>query len=781
MSNFKRGKLHQGIALSTILMAGVGPLTGVTQTFDDIDEVIVTATKREERLRDVPMSISVLGGDMLEAKGIAQFRGIADAVPGLTYNEASSNLNPTFVMRGIAVGQNLEGLQKAVAIYLDEMPMQDGKSTVNMDFGLFDTARVEVLKGPQGTLFGAGTLAGAVRIISNKPDPSGIDYKFATDIGATSGEMRQRYKAMYNVPISDSAAFRISASISDEAGWVNNTGIGMDPSNNYSSIALKAAIGWQVNERFTADFTYLYQDNQSDDGGTVNPALGGNTRSNFMQEEVEVKLNKINMTLAYDLDFATITSSTNLSETDPWQETDLSAIVGGAVDWGLVREDKSTSFVQEVRMVSTSESKLEWVVGAFHQDREVLERQVMHVSQDEVDARGGVIGGLSNDYMGVDNAFIYGSPVTDNLTETAFFAELGYNLSDTLKATLGFRSSEIEIKNMRTAGGSMSPGSFLGPIVFTPPPEGQTTLPCVQDSSCSFTPVPYVAGEYAPGKVTPNTIKMSLAWQASDSVNYYATASEGFRANDVNRAAFTIGLSGVQGTSNLDATDPLVIQEFSKPDEIWNYEVGMKGQWDNMSANLAIYKMVWSDIQLFAQRVSDTATFYSNAGEAESTGVELDIIGRPNDYFEYGLAIAHQNAEITSITPEESLMVGAVLGSPLSSPDLQVSGHLQFTNSLDGGNELVSRVDFSKTDGMPNGFPFVAGTGNDSPNFGYTDSITKVDLSLGYMTDNWSAVLYVENAFDEDGYNFIMPQTFFDDRHMTLRPRTIGVRFTLTK
>lgn len=758
---------YQIVALSLLAIGASGVTTAVAQTTSVIEEVLVTATKREESLRDVPMSVSVLGSDTIEAKGITQFRGIADAVPGLTYNEASSNLNPTFVMRGISVGQNTEGLQKAVAIYLDEMPMQDGKSTVNMDFGLFDTARVEVLKGPQGTLFGAGTLAGAVRIISNKPDPSGLDYRIATDFGSTSGELRQRYKAMVNVPVSDSVAFRMSASISDEDGWVSNTGIGMNPSNNYSSNAVKAAIGWQVSDRLTADFTYLYQDNQSDDGGTINPDLGDYTRSNFKQEKVEVETSKYNLTLAYDLDFATLTSSTNFSETDPFQETDLSAILGGAFPWGLVREDKSESFVQEIRMVSTSDSKLDWVVGAFLQDREVVENQVMHLSQEFVDARGGSIGGLSNDYMGVDNAFIYGSPVTDNLKENAVFAELGYQLNDSLKATIGLRSSEIEIKNKRTDGGNMSVGAFLVPVVFM--------------GADSFTPVPYMAGKYAPGKVSPSTVKVSLAWEASDNVNWYATASEGFRANDVNRAAFSVGISGEPGTSNIDPNDPTVIPELSKSDSMWNYEVGMKGQWDTVSVNLAVYQMVWDDIQLFAQRVSDSATFFSNAGEAESEGIELDILGRPNDYFEYGLAVAHQSAEITSITAEESAMVGAVLGSPLSSPDLQVSGHLQFTNSLQGGDDLYGRMDVSYTDSMPNGFPFSPGTGAPSPNFANTDSITKVDLSIGYVTDKWSAVLYAENALDEDGYQFIMPQTFFDDRHMTLRPRTIGVRFTYNK
>ena len=764
MEKFSRIKIKplQACGLSAVLAFGFGASSVNAQSGEEIDEIIVTATKREERLRDVPMSISVLGANTIESKGLFDMGSIASAVPGLTYAESSSNLNPTFVMRGIAVGQNLEGLQKPVAVYLDEMPMQDGKSTVNMSFGLWDVERVEVLKGPQGTLFGAGTLAGAIRIISKKPDPSGVDYKFSSDIGTTSGEMRQRYNAMYNVPLSDSMAFRMSASIADEAGWVANTGIGMDPSNNYESVALKAAIGWEVNDRLMADFTYMYQDNLSDDGGTVNPNLEGQTRSNFKAEMVEAKLNRFNLTLNYDLDFATITSSSNFSETDPWQETDLSAIFGGAFPMGIVREDKSEAFVQEVRMVSTTDSDLDWVIGAFHMDREVIENQVFHTTDAFVDSKGGSIGGMSNDYMNTNNAFIYGSPVTDNLKETAFFAEVGYQVTDSLKATVGFRTSEVEIKNMRTAGGSSNLGSFLGPVVFM--------------GGDSFTPVPYNYGEYAPGKVKPNTMKFSLAWQASDNVNYYATASEGFRANDVNRAAFVN-----DGVSTVDPTDT-VIPKLSKPDTLWNYEAGMKGQWDTISANVAVYKMVWEDIQLFAQRLSDPATFFTNAGEAESTGVELDIIGRPNESFEYGLSIASQDAEITSISEVESTMVGAVVGSPLSSPDLQVSGHVQNTTPLSGGNEMFWRVDLSYVDSMTNGFPFTPGQADvPSANFGYTDEVTKVDLSLGYVTDKWSAVLYAENAFDDDGYTFIMPQTFFDDRHMTLRPRTVGVRFTLSK
>ena len=147
MEKFSRKKLFEVCSLSAFLVLGFGASSVNAQSGEEIDEIIVTATKREERLRDVPMSISVLGENIIESKGLFDMGSIASAVPGLTYAESSSNLNPTFVMRGIAVGQNLEGLQKPVAVYLDEMPMQDGKSTVNMSFGLWDVERVEVLKG----------------------------------------------------------------------------------------------------------------------------------------------------------------------------------------------------------------------------------------------------------------------------------------------------------------------------------------------------------------------------------------------------------------------------------------------------------------------------------------------------------------------------------------------------------------------------------------------------------------------------------------------------------
>ena len=758
--------LKTSAALSLVLTGALFSNPLWAQGEDSLDEIIVTATKRDERLRDVPMAISVLGEDTLEIAGITDSQGIADSIPGMTFNRAGNNINPSFIIRGIGTALNQDNLASPVAVYLDEMPMSAAKSTVRMDFGLFDAARVEVLKGPQGTLFGAGTLAGAVRIISNKPDPSGLSYKISSDIGSTSGELRQRYNGMVNIPISENAAVRVVAYASEDDGWVNNISTGTNPSNKISNMGFRAMIGWQVSDRFNANFSYMFQETEVDDGATINPALGGDSRSGLGNETSEIEVSMYNMTLDYDLGFANLTSSTNYSENDAVMEADLSSALGNAFPFLLHREPDDEAFVQEIRLVSNTDSRLDWVLGGFFLDRQTDVTEAFFTTQAWADLRGGSIGGTIST-MGVDNAYIYGGPVPNEYKETAIFGELGYQLTDSIKATLGFRSGDMENSNSRPAGGSSSLGSFIPPVVFM----GQS----------SFTPVPYVAGAYEPGKTSNNTLKLSLAWQFSDEINFYATASEGFRSNEVNRSAFIAGLDGRLGSSTLDPNDPIVIPKVSSSDKLWNYEVGMKGQWDSVSANLSLYKMVWEDIQLSAQRGGgDPTQFMTNAGEAESQGLELEVLANVGGNLELGLNVAVQDAKITELSDQEAIMVGAEVGSSLVSPDLQLSGHFQYTVPLDSGNEAFARLGYSYTDALPNGFPNVVGSpGTLNPRYAETDAWSKVDFSLGWASDRWSVALYGENILDNDDYTFIMQQTFFANKHMTQRPRTFGIRVSM--
>ena len=762
------GVLKRALTASVVLVFASTSVFAQSDT--ELEEIIVTATKREERLQDIPMSVSVLGQDTLEIAGIIDSRGIAESIPGITFSQAANNFNSAFIVRGIGTALNQDNLASPVAVYLDEMPMMASKSTLKMDFSLFDAKQVEVLKGPQGTLFGAGTLAGAVRIISNKPDPNGFSYKLMTDIGSTSGEMRQQYNGMVNIPISDNAAVRLVAYASEDDGWIKNITTGADPTNKVSSMGFRAALGWQVNDRFNANFTYILQETEVDDGATINPALGEDTRLGLGNEKSEIEVQKLNMTLVYDFGFAELTSSTNFSENDGTMDADLSNIFGNTFPFFLHREPDDEAFVQEMRLVSNSDSRLDWVLGAFYLDRETDVIEAFYTSQAFADSRGGTIGGTIST-LGVDNAFIYGGPVPNSYEETAFFGELGYQLTDSLKATLGFRTGDMENANSRPAGGSSALMSFLGPVVFS------------GSGATSFTPVPYQAGTYEPGKTSNDVMKLSLAWQMNDRVNLYATASEGFRSNEINRSAFVPGLDGRLGSSGLDPNDPIVIPQVSASDKLWNYEIGVKGRWDGLSVNLAMYQMVWEDIQLVAQRGGgDPTSFFTNAGEAESEGIELEILANPNDNFEFGLNIAYQDAKITKLTDQEAIMVGAELGSSLVSPDVQVSGHFQYAVALEGGREAVGRLGYSYTDALPNGFENQVGNPNaTNPRYTMTDAYSKLDFSLGINSDRWSVALYGENILDNDDSIFVMQQTFFANAHMTLRPRTFGIRVSMTQ
>ena len=759
--------LKSSAALSLVLTGALLSNPLWAQGKDSLDEIIVTATKRDERLRDVPMAISVLGEDTLEIAGISDSQGIADSVPGMTFSTAGNNINPSFIVRGIGTLLNQDDLTSPVAVYLDEMPMSAAKSTVRMDFGLFDAARVEVLKGPQGTLFGAGTLAGAVRIISNKPDPSGLSYKISSDIGSTSGELRQRYNGMVNIPINENAAMRLVGFIAEDDGWVNDLRSGTNPTNNATNIGLRALLGWQVSDRFNASFSYIFQNTEIDDGSTIDPALGENSRTGFAKDSSEIEMSMLNMTLEYDLGFATLTSSTNFSENEAVMEADLSPILGGMFPWLLHREPDDEAFAQEIRLVSTSDSRLDWVVGGFFLDRQTDVAQVFYFPQSWIDARGGgsIEGAITT--MGVDHAWIYGGAVKYEYKESAFFGELGYQLTDTIKATVGFRTGDMENSNSRPGGGSSSLGGVLGPVVF--------------GGGSSFTPVPYTAASYEPGKTSSNTVKLSLAWQFNDNVNFYATASEGFRSNEVNRAGFLIGLDGQLGTSRINVEDTIVIPQVSSPDSLWNYEVGMKAQWDSVTANLSIYKMIWEDIQLSAMRGGgDPDQFITNAGEAESDGIELEILADIGGNLELGFNVAVQDARITQLSEQEAIMTGAEMGSSLVSPDLQLSGHFKYTVALDSGNEAFARLGYSYTDELPNGFPNGVGTpGTLNPFYAETDAWSKVDLSLGWTSDKWSLALYGENILDNDDSTFIMQQNFFANKHMTPRPRTFGIRVSM--
>ncbi len=237
-----------------------------------LEEIIVTATKRAESLQDIPVAITALTPDSIEKQGIESFEDFARQVPGLNLSQGTKNTG-NFSIRGLnALAVAAGDQQNAVAVYIDEVPVTtNGPQTP--DLRLFDVERVEVLRGPQGTLFGSGTLAGAIRIITKKADVTGFDAAVSVDYGLTgSDSFRQRYNAMVNVPlVDDKLAVRLVGYYRDEEGYIDNIGIGVENSNTEVSWGGRASLRWQPSDRFTSTFMVMHEDTKPKDASQFGP------------------------------------------------------------------------------------------------------------------------------------------------------------------------------------------------------------------------------------------------------------------------------------------------------------------------------------------------------------------------------------------------------------------------------------------------------------------------------------------------------------------------------
>ncbi len=715
-----------------------------------LEEIIVTATKRAESLQDVPVAISALSPSDIERQGIEGFEDYARQLPGVVLTQASKNAVNSFTIRGIATNAITEIFQQAVTVYIDEVPVTPTPGNMTPDLRLYDVERVEVLRGPQGTLFGSGTLAGAVRVITKKADLSGFDASASVDFGLTRDDsFRQRYNAMVNFPlIDDKLAVRIVGYYRNEEGYVDNIGTGIDNSDSTVDYGGRFALKWQPTDRLSASFMIIHQDSEPKDISVYNPTLGKHKRTTYLPDLQQVKMTNYNATLEYDFGGAQLTSSTTYSAAETFQRTDISAVLGGLYPWEHNNQEDRSSIVEELRLVSTNDSSFEWVVGGFYVDRNIDNETFNFTSEEYLQAQN--ITGLPDGRF--SNVF-----TKRDVREMAAFGELSYHLSDTLTLTGGLRYASFENTIETLDMGFSSTGNLIGAAFGG----GNTEL--------ALTPVaPSTIGT---GKKTKLTKKLSLSWQPNDNQTYYALVSQGFRIDQPN--------SPINRVSTRDPNDPLIVPETSKSDSLWNYELGLKATWleGRLKTNIAAYYIPWKDIQLQVQRVSDGRGFAYNAGKAVSKGIEAEIQAWPTNSLELGLNITLQSAKITSLSAEEAIITGAVEGHQLSSPDFQMALHIQNNWQLSNGQDLYARLDMQHVGAYPSGFPNLPGqSGVTNPYTESTEAYENVNVSVGWLTDNWSVIAYAENVLNNDNFVYIYPQSYIDGRYLTLRPRTFGIR-----
>lgn len=712
---------------------------------DALQEIIVTATRRAQNISEVPLSITAFSQEDLTIKGVVGYEGLARETPGVVLNRPSANFN-NFTARGIATNGYGANLQSTVAVYIDELPISTIGNTTVLDPTLFDVERVEFLRGPQGTLFGSGSLSGAMRILTKSPDLRKFDAAAQTDFGLTgSDSLRQRYNLMLNTPlVEDELALRVVGFYRHEEGYLDNVGTGIHNSNTLESWGGRAILQWKPAEQMSVRLLVSREDSNPRDSSLTSPSLGREKRISDRPDLYSGVLTSYNATIEYQFDGAKLTSSTTYSTFDQKFWVDLAGTFNQAIAFGLDANGYQDTFVEEMRLASDPGGDWDWTIGGFFLDRRHDVDYFYRSSPAFLAARR--ITGLPDEY--------YQRQYVHTIShELAGFGELTYHVNEKFWLTGGLRYGKLDAQGF-TEGGYNS--AYL------------TYALTGQSGPLAMVPIAPVEGVKAKG--SKPSYKVSASYRVNDPITTYASVSTGFRAPVVNAYA---------GRPSVVNANDLIIPYGASSDDLTNYELGLKGRWLNgkLTAHLAAYYIDWKNIQVQANRTSDSVQFATNIGAARSKGIEFEIAAVPATGLTVGLNGSVNTAKVTKLSAAEAAISGAVEGARLSSPRFQGSVFAQYWFELMPELDGFATANWQHVGSFPSSFPNVPGAPNRvSPTYGTTDSYSNVNASFGVTKGNWTATAYVENLFDDHSITYIHPEAFLASRFGTMRPRTAGIR-----
>ncbi len=434
-------------ALALVASASVLPFAAAeAQEVTDNGEIVVTAQKREELLREVPQSITAVTGETLERIQANSFDDYVAHVPGLTATGGQAG-NQRLTLRGLNTGS----VASTVGTYVDETPFGSSTSLVNasqlaLDLDPFDVQRIEVLRGPQGTLYGASTLGGLIKFVTTAPSPDAFETRARASAETTEdGEASYSVRAVTNIPLGDQAALRISGLMRDEGGYVDNPTTGEEDVNGRETTGLRAAFLLNATENLTFRLSAHMQDIESEAQDDIayfmdplEPVAGDLEQYRSFNEISNVTYRIFNGTVDWDLGFASLVSSSSYSELEQYRQLDGElALLPSSFLGNNVTQNK---FTQEVRLVSPESDRLEWVLGAFYAQEEGLIDQEIYFG-----APPGTFSGLT-------------ARIDSDYEELAAFGGVTYHFSPQFDVSVGARYAENE-QSMEQTGTAVSSGA----------------------------------------------------------------------------------------------------------------------------------------------------------------------------------------------------------------------------------------------------------------------------------------------------------------------------------
>jgi outer membrane receptor protein involved in Fe transport len=700
------------------------------QEAQELETIIVTATRRDESLQTVAASVSAVSGSFIDDIGARNIREVMGMVPGLAIVTTGDT---KYILRGVST-DTWEEQRPATAEYLDETPITSPGSIIwalDSTPYLIDMDRVEVLRGPQGTLFGSSSMGGTVRYITRRPTmnraESWVQLGAAT---TTHGEPGYSASGMFNAPLQEGVlALRGVGYYDVLGGFIDNHGNGVNDINESQFSGGRLALEWHPNDRIAAIARVSLQ--RQDDGGSTQRDLADppNSQTRMTDESSTARRIVSNVDVSYVTAAVTLRSITSWATTDITNRTDgtqlLFSIEGLQNPLSLVNGQDTDDFIQEFRVESDDSKTFDWLAGVFYQHRDnVYTQSFPSPGYDELS------GGAAAAFGHPDNLYVL--DLAQPVEELAGYGEVGWRPAERWRLSAGARWFRFERSEHEQADGVWNGG-----------PTDRT------------------------GKATESSVspRYTISYKPDDDRTYYAVASNGYRPGGPNLGE----PGGIDCSADLAAHGYDSAPLNFKSDELWNYEIGARQAWPEQRLSLAgaLYRIDWSRMQnpVFL----DCAWgFVQNAGKARNDGVELEVAYALTSDIDFRLSGSYVDARLEHPGPGVPGLQGDRLPGV---PDF--SGAVSARWLLFRGESFAASV-YGMWTYVGDRYSGYYDSGTDSRLLMTAYDI--LDLRLQLDSEHWNAALIADNLLDEDGVVAVYgePSTRYQ---VPVRPRTL--RLTL--
>jgi iron complex outermembrane receptor protein len=711
LNRHMEGNMRYQTILMAATAAAVLASSGAVQAQDNdsnvLEEIVVTAQKREERLQDVPISITAVTGEELQRRGATSLLDLQYSVPGLSATEYGPG-QERVQLRGISNYLALPTVGK----YLDEMPINgEASGGGSIDVRFLDMERVEVLRGPQGTLYGEGSMGGTIRYITKNPDLTSFGGDVEAQVGqVTDGGTSWRANATLNLPLAkDRVGLRLVAGYEKQGGWIDNVVSGQDDVNDVELKTVRGKLLAKVSDNIEASLLVLHQEMEQ---GAQH--FGVNRQTNaLLPEYSDGKYDLVNGVVRIDLGWAELVNSAGYMKLNNELQYDISSYfvpaltapppfgfglpIGFIDTVGLVGSTDLRVWTDELRLASKPGGPIDWTFGLYGRDAK-----------------------YSGDSVAITAPGDLGFPIlaavsTNRSKSWSAFGEVGWHATEQLTLSVGARwFSDKRSQNSVST-------NF-----------GFTTTDKDSDTFNSFNP------------------RFNAKYEFSSTSMIYANAAKGFRSGGFNIASAGGGLA-----------IPLTFD----PETLWTYEVGTKQQWFDRKLIFegSIYYNDWKDVQTSMFAPGSALVITTNGGTVQGWGIDLSVLARPAAGLTLTATYGWNNMEFKTATAEK------LPGDPVDYAVRQAwSASIDYRRPLFGDVKGFGRLDYQHADDAQITFRNFAGQIVPIP------SRDLFNARIGLDFGQFEASIFADNLTDEDAPVITGPFGVIS-QNVEQRPRTVGV------